>query len=133
MIEDTACITAVANVIVASKVNGYPELGLPVLDPLSVAEMNIEQGTDQPVSIKLKLWDAQLTGLSKLKFSSITGLSKNSDKDKVELKFKIPVLSIRGKYKIDGKILVIPVQGNGNASLIFCKNIQLCNLLLNVV
>lgn len=31
----------------------------------------------------------------------------------------IPKISITGKYKIDGRVLVLPIQGEGNARLVF--------------
>lgn len=70
VIGDTAYITAVANDIVTSKVKGYPELDLSISDPLIIAEINIEQGIGRFISMKIR-------------FSSIIGLPKCSDKDRV--------------------------------------------------
>lgn len=31
----------------------------------------------------------------------------------------VPKITITGKYKIDGRVLVLPIQGEGNAHLVF--------------
>lgn len=112
----------VANEIIASKSNGFPGLGLPVLDPLKIDRMKIESGGDRPVNLKLNFKDVDLIGLSKLRFYSVSGFGSEIDKSKIELKFTIPALTIRGPYKANGRVLVLPVQGDGIASLTFCKS-----------
>lgn len=118
---DSACFTKVATEIVSKGKSAYPELGLPVLDPLSIDKMDIEQGGDSPVNLKINLRNFYIRGLSETKFTKIDGFKRDYDKAKMELRFKFPVLRIEGPYKLDGKVLVLPVQGEGMANLTFRK------------
>lgn len=90
---------------------GYPELGLPVFDPLKIDKLNIEQGGNSPVNLKIHLKNFELIGLSGVKFTSIQGFKKDYDNAKMELKFSIPSWQIFGPYKFDGRVLILPVQG----------------------
>lgn len=110
----------VANEILARGSQGYFELGLPVIDPLKIDKMNIQQGQG-PVSLKISLRNFDLKGLSDVRFSKIEGFQRDYDKARVELRFKYPSMRIEGPYKIDGRFLVLPVQGSGLANMTFCK------------
>lgn len=63
-----------------------------------------------------------MEGFSRLKFRSIQGLGKNIDKAKIELKYYHPLYSLTGDYKANGKVLILPVQGEGKANITFCKS-----------
>lgn len=111
----------VANEIVSKGKLGYPELGLPVFDPLRIEKMNIEQGGTGPVNLKILLRNFYMSGLSNLQFRKVEGFPANFERAKVEFHFLYPVLHIEGPYKLDGKVLILPVQGDGIANLTFCK------------
>lgn len=73
------------------------------------------------MNLKMLLRNIDLHGLSELKFTKIDGFRRDYDKAKMELRFRYPVMHIQGPYKLDGKVLVLPVQGNGVANLTFCE------------
>ena len=98
---------------------GYPDLGLPVFDPLRLEKLNIEQGENflfdwfkphksiigffisslggnSPVNLKIHLRNFDLIGLSGVKFISIQGFQKEFHNQKMELKFTIPSRQIFG-------------------------------------
>lgn len=96
---------------------GYPELGLPVFDPLQLQKLDIEQGANlntfwylfliklfsggtSPVNLKIHLRNFQLLGLSGVKFHTIKGFGKDYHNQKMELKFHIPTWQIFGPYKV---------------------------------
>lgn len=83
--------------------------------------MNIEQGGSGPVNLKIFLRNFDLNGLSNVKFSRIDGFPANFEKAKMEFHFNYPEMHIKGPYKIEGKVLILPVQGDGIANLTFCK------------
>lgn len=99
---------------------GYAELGLPVLDPLFIKKIDIEQGRG-PVELNLNLNNAIIEGFSGVRFRSIQGLGKNLDKAKVEIKYYQPNFQLSGNYKASGKVLVFPVQGDGRANITLCE------------
>jgi hypothetical protein len=107
----------VANAVVARARNGYPEIGLPVLDPLRIDKMNVDQGGDGPVNLKISLRNVNLIGLSGTRFIKIAGFKQNIDRSKIELHFIHPFMRIEGPYKLNGKVLVLPVQGSGIANI----------------
>lgn len=118
---DSDCLVRIANEIMSRGKQGYPELGLPIFDPLRIEKLNIDQGGNGPVNLKMLLRNIDLHGLSELTFTKIDGFRKDYDKAKMELRFRYPVMQIQGPYKLDGKVLVLPVQGNGVANLTFCE------------
>ena len=91
--------------------SGFSELGLPVFDPLKLRSLDIEQGGNSPVNLKIHLRNFELIGLSRTKFTSIQGFTKDYDNARMELKFNIPSWQIFGPYKIDGRVLILPVAG----------------------
>lgn len=99
---------------------GYHELGLPVLDPLFIKKIDIEQGNG-PVVLNLNLYNAIIEGFSGVRFRTIEGLGKNVDKAKVEFKYYQPNFQLSGNYKASGKVLVFPVQGDGRANITLCE------------
>lgn len=111
----------VANGIMARGRSGFPQLGLPVFDPLRIGSMNVNQGNDGPVSIKISFRDFDLGGLSDVRFTKISGFGKDFNRTKLQLEYVYPTMSIRGPYKLDGKVLVLPVQGDGLANMTFCE------------
>jgi Haemolymph juvenile hormone binding protein (JHBP) len=118
---DSRCIVRVANEVVARARYGYPELGLPILDPLRVEKMNVDQGGNGPVNLKIALRNIDLTGLAGTQFRKIVGFKPNADRLKVELQFFHPMMRIEGPYRLNGKVLILPVQGNGIANISLCE------------
>lgn len=118
---DSACMIKVANEILSKAKQGYFELGLPIFDPLKIEKMKIEQGGDGPVNLNINLRNFELKGLSGVKVTQINGFRKDFERAKMEIRFNYPILSIYGPYKLEGKVLVLPVQGDGIANLTFCK------------
>lgn len=93
------CMINVANSVVKRASQGYPEFGLPVFDPLKIDAMNIEQGGNSPVNLKIHLRNFELIGLSNVKFVSIQGFGREFDNTKMELRFTIPTWQILGERK----------------------------------
>jgi hypothetical protein len=97
---------------------------MPVIDPLFIKKIGIDQGGSGPVNLKLDLSNAQMEGFSQLKFRSIQGLGKNIDKAKIDIKYFHPLYALTGDYKANGKVLILPVQGEGKANITFCKSFR---------
>lgn len=117
----------VANGILARGRQGYPELGLPVFDPLKIASMNVEQ-LNGPVNVKINMQNIVMRGLSDIRFSKIEGFGRDFDKAKMELRFVFPRLELNGPYKLTGQILILPVNGNGITNMTFTVKLDLCFL-----
>ncbi|XP_075215010.1 protein takeout-like [Lycorma delicatula] len=99
-------------------INGDSKLKIPRMDPFDIKVIKIDQGSNS-FGLKLEIINSKLIGLRKANFvASRMDLQKRH----VEWDFKIPKVEVLGNYKADGKILVLPITGQGKA------NITLLNL-----
>lgn len=48
-----------------------------------------------------------------------SGFTADPRTSKYEVHATVPKITINGKYKVNGQVLVLPIQGDGNANLIF--------------
>ncbi|XP_026477545.1 uncharacterized protein LOC113383497 [Ctenocephalides felis] len=88
---------------------GIAEIDVPAADPLHIDKLRILQGQG-PVSVNASLENVVITGFSKTKIVE----------NRVNLKnfhfytlMKIPKLRIEGTYDLKGRILLVPLIGNG--------------------
>lgn len=62
---DTVCLPKVITDIVQSHPNGHTGLSIPKMEPLRINSIDILQGSNSPIAIKLNFRDLDLSGLSK--------------------------------------------------------------------
>ncbi|CAH1099244.1 unnamed protein product [Psylliodes chrysocephalus] len=95
--------------------SGLPALKVPSIDPLKVNQITIGAGTNA-VNLVQNYFDATISGLSKLKVKNA-----HFDFDKKILSFISTHTKVKqdAKYDINGKILVLPVYGKGDTTIIF--------------
>lgn len=124
---DTDCIVQSANKVVElnSKL-GHSGINLIPLDPLHIPSIKIKQGAESPVNIELSFKDVDLIGLGQQKFTKISGFQKDPN-GKYHLKAKGPHIYLVGPYQISGRVLILPIQGEGD------NNITLTNPELEIV
>lgn len=79
--------------------------------------MDLEQGDQSPVNIKLNFRNITFTGLSIAKVYKVSGFNENPQGDKLDIRFKTPKITIAGPYKVLGKVLILPIQGDGTCNL----------------
>ncbi len=54
-------------------------------------------------------------------FERYSGYGKDPKRSKFEFYGRIPRLTIQGHYKLNGKVILLPVQGDGPANMTFGK------------
>ncbi|KAJ1531411.1 hypothetical protein ONE63_000092 [Megalurothrips usitatus] len=94
---------------------GAKDFGVFPIDPLFMSQVNIEQGRG-PVAIDLRFRDLNIHGLKNAKLIDVV----KSDLDKYTFKTRVRVeegVTLRGYYKVDGKVLVLPINGDGKCEL----------------
>ncbi|EAA08553.2 AGAP004263-PA [Anopheles gambiae str. PEST] len=98
---------------------GVPALGLASLDPLRIDEMDIVQGTG-PVNIVLNFKNVDITGFKDVAVKKAKGFTETPNV--MEMNLRLPVASLVGSYKIKGKVLILPIQGEGisNMTMVNC-------------
>ncbi|KAG5681947.1 hypothetical protein PVAND_011348 [Polypedilum vanderplanki] len=116
---DSECIMKAVSQVLKLAVDGIPEMKIPGFEPLYVKTVSILQDGNSNVAIKLTLNDALIYGISNASIYKINGFEEDPKKSKYEIHAKLPNLKIVSKYNIDGKILILPIQGNGNGLLNF--------------
>ncbi|XP_050088483.1 uncharacterized protein LOC126572847 [Anopheles aquasalis] len=111
---DEQCLIAAVTETFQKYRNGLPELGLAPLDPLRIDEMDIVQG-DGPVNIVLNFKNVDITGFSDVVVKKAKGITANPNV--MEMNLLIPLASLVGSYKIKGKVLILPIQGEGISNM----------------
>ncbi|XP_045763198.1 circadian clock-controlled protein daywake-like [Maniola jurtina] len=96
--------------------NGIPEMSVPSIDPVDLNDIIIDGS-----GLKLKFSDAKMHGLSKLKLADFK-IQLGVDNESFILAVK-GNLSLTAQYNADGRILILPLKGEGDA-LIDCRNIE---------
>ncbi|XP_014293289.1 protein takeout [Halyomorpha halys] len=96
--------------------DGNKKMGVNPIEPFKFQRLLIDQGTG-PVAIKLEFKNLNLHGVSNTKI-----LDTKCDWKEISFKANLDNLLIFGEYKINGKVLVLPIAGNG------ASNITMTNL-----
>ncbi|CAO1423160.1 unnamed protein product [Diamesa serratosioi] len=121
-IEDENCLITVINGVIQGKFEGISALGLPNVDPLAIDQLNIVQGGgSSQIKLDIILKDVRMSGISKGLYYKVNGFKNDPEGNKLETKIKIPLLQILSTYKANGQILILPIQGNGQANLTLGK------------
>lgn len=118
---DNECIPRAINSWLKLAKDGNKEVNLPAFDPLYVPQANIIQDPSSNIAIKLTLRELYISGLKDAEVYKTLGFEENPTKSKYEVHARIPKLAINSKYTVDGKVLILPITGNGNATLLFGK------------
>lgn len=106
------------NRIIQRSSRGIPEIGLKPLEPLFINKIEIKnQESNSAVKVDLKFRQARLFGLSKGKVYRINGFRKDPEGNKLDIRVKVPLLTLTGPYAISGELFVLSLIGNGTATL----------------
>lgn len=118
-INDNECLLTSANYVLNQYWNGHPDLALESIDPFKVDTMTIQQNSGG-VNILAKLTKFDIVGFSGAKIYKLSGF----ENDLIDLRFRMPAATLLGPYKINGNILILPVNGSGKMKLHF-KNFDI--------
>ncbi|CAK1578491.1 unnamed protein product [Parnassius mnemosyne] len=95
---------------------GIPELGVPSTDPVLLDDIRLDGN-----GLNLSFTNAAMHGLSKCLLTQLK-VDIGTEEEEFDLAFK-GNLSLTAKYNIDGKILILPIVGEGDATVI-AQNIE---------
>ncbi|KAK9504241.1 hypothetical protein O3M35_010616 [Rhynocoris fuscipes] len=107
------CVVEVGAPAIKTVAKGDPKYRIPVLDPLTVTELKIQEGTKQ-VGLQLVCKDCKLWGLQNIVF---TKADVNWKDRKCQWDFTLDKLKVTGKYNVTGQVLLLPIVGNGDAEI----------------
>ncbi|CAO1407089.1 unnamed protein product [Diamesa serratosioi] len=123
---DTVCLPGVITQIVKQAATGVPGINLIPVEPLIVPGIDIIQGSNSPIAITLNFRNVSIYGITALTVTKVVGFEKDPRKSKFEVYARVPLIQLISRYRINGKVLILPIQGNGNS------NITLSNLDINI-
>ncbi|KAK7869870.1 hypothetical protein R5R35_006675 [Gryllus longicercus] len=106
------CALEAGRVALPHLVKGNPSMRLPSLDPLSVTEVRIQ--SDNQLDMHCR--NIVLKGLANTELLHIGIDLKNKVYSCI---CRIPRLEISGDYTVDGRVLLLPIKGNGKAVFTF--------------
>jgi hypothetical protein len=86
---------------------GVPEYNIPSLEPLLLKELVAAEGTG---GLRITARDVHAYGASDF---VVQKLRVDTDKLRFALDILLPHLYIEGMYEIDGRVLLLPIKGNG--------------------
>jgi len=115
---DNDCLPRTINEILRKSKKGIAELNLPPTDPLYIPTLSIIQGPESSISINLHFKDINFYGISDAIVSKTIGFEKKLlPGSKYEVHARIPRVEMIAKYNIAGRVLVLPITGNGKSNL----------------
>ncbi|XP_050537909.1 circadian clock-controlled protein daywake-like [Daktulosphaira vitifoliae] len=103
------CIKNMLETLRPYAVNGIPEMHVPPLDPISIPLITLNQGTN---SVNFKAVFTNLKGYGGKDFQT-KNVRINLKENTFDVDLFFPNFQIDSKYEINGKILMLPIKGNG--------------------
>ncbi|XP_066598656.1 protein takeout-like [Prorops nasuta] len=103
------CVKDSVNALKPYLKDGIPALHIPPCEPLNIPKIDISQAAG-PVSVSSTYTNIKVSGGTDFILKTV---KVNVEKDRTKLKLKIPRLNMTADYIMDGRILMLPVTGNG--------------------
>ncbi|KAK9880155.1 hypothetical protein WA026_010026 [Henosepilachna vigintioctopunctata] len=121
--EFSKCVLKNSKKIVPLILNGDKNLKIPNLNPLFIEILQLDSGS----SLNLTLLNQTIRGMPTVNIKSVT---YNKDSRQLQFGYEFDNLRLDGQYAINGKILILPVVGNGKGFIDFQKPklVYTCNL-----
>ncbi|XP_066255887.1 protein takeout-like [Euwallacea similis] len=107
------CLSSAIEEAVRMAKNGLPEYNIPPIDPIKLPALSVAAGSGV-VEVAQDYEDIIVFGFSNFKINE-----SHVDLEKKSLEFWTihPEIIQKAKYRVNGKILMLPVYGNGDCSL----------------
>lgn len=109
-----ACALKSGKKAFASVIKGDRKYNVPPLDPLKIKEIKVADGGDRQVGLTLIIKDADLFGFGN---SDLRKTDFDFKKQKVSQEMFVPRTELISKYEVKGRVLLLPIIGNGDLNL----------------
>ncbi|XP_069681787.1 protein takeout-like isoform X2 [Periplaneta americana] len=109
-----ACALQSGKKAVASVIKGDRKYNVPPLNPLRIKEIKVTDGGGQRVGLTLILKDADIFGMMD---SDIRKTDFDFKNQTVSYEMFLPRAEVLGKYEVNGRILILPINGNGDINI----------------
>lgn len=112
------CVNASIELLRPKLANGIPELLLPPSEPLEIPQITIQQNAGA-IRMESEYTNIMVYGLSNF---TLRYIRIDADTNKFRIKLWFPQLKMTSDYHIHGKLLLMPLAGNGSCRGNFCKS-----------
>ncbi|XP_018014937.1 protein takeout [Hyalella azteca] len=109
------CLISAVKRVQPTLVKGNPELNVPSLDPLRLGDFSFVQ-TEGPVTVNAFYSDTLVYGVPKF---DIKYLDLNVQNGSMHFGITLPSMTVRGKYKIGGRVFELPIEGEGDRGTLY--------------
>ncbi|KAH8414037.1 hypothetical protein KR222_002840, partial [Zaprionus bogoriensis] len=96
---------------------GIKELGLVQLDPLKIKKFALAKNPNSPVSVDLSFTDASLLGLAEAQVRRVSPFTIDLVRP-ITFDMASPKITLKGPYSVEGKVLILPIVGKGDAEIV---------------
>lgn len=93
---------------------GNADYGILPLDPFKVKQLRLDKGGGGALSMDMTLSDAELVGFKNAKIETV---KSDWSKYKIVATMRTPNLDLNSLYKVVGRVLLIPINGNGKTTI----------------
>ncbi|XP_063224141.1 protein takeout-like [Bacillus rossius redtenbacheri] len=107
------CALKNGNAAIPFLTKGDRAKGIPPLQPLHLEKVEVKQGAGA-VAMDMTLTDVDVHHLGDMRIQSI---SFDLENKAVNVSLKAPVVQVIGNYSIDGRVLLLPIKGNGGINI----------------
>ncbi|KAL5283568.1 to.2 family protein [Megaselia abdita] len=114
---DTKCIRHFINEVFNVEHQGVPFLKIPSIKPIKGPLLSIKADKNSPVAVNLDFYDFEVT-FNRNITSSVKGFG-NQINGTHRIRLRCEYITILADYKIDGKVLILPITGGGRSNLTF--------------
>ncbi|XP_076644836.1 circadian clock-controlled protein daywake [Halictus rubicundus] len=104
------CVLKQLNAITPYLAKGIPSLKLPALDPLFLPSLTVDRNLE---ALKIKANMSQIRVYGATNFL-IDELKANPNDLSVAIKVQLPHVHVNGDYDVQGRLLLLPLNGAGN-------------------
>ncbi|CAL7939392.1 unnamed protein product [Xylocopa violacea] len=108
--EYDRCVLKQVDAIIPYLAKGIPSLKLPALDPLFLPSLTVDRNLD---SLKIKANMTQIRVYGATNFL-ISDLKANPKDLSVNIKVQLPHVHVNGDYDVQGRLLLLPLNGAGS-------------------
>lgn len=95
---------------------GNAQLGVQSLDPFNVQQFHLNKGGNGPLAIDMAFSNAQVQGISQSVVQNVRTAS-NGNGFQLSAELLAPLLNVQGDYTVQGRMLLIPINGAGQAAI----------------
>lgn len=103
------CLIELIDTIRPNLAKGIPEMRIPPLDPFHVPQVVLDQGS---ASVNFRANFKNIIAHGARNFN-LTGAKINFDEPSLSIDVGFPAIRVFSDYNITGKVLVVPIKGNG--------------------